>query len=95
MDFNLENLQKAYSFDASAIGSVPQAIYCFLISTDFVDTLKKSISIGGDSDTIACIACSIAGAYFGVPNKLALEAQRYIPSEYMNIINAFDEKYCK
>lgn len=95
LDFNLEKLRKTYLFDASAIGSVPQAIYCFLISTDFVDTLKNSISIGGDSDTIACIACSIAGAYFGVPNKLALEVQRFIPSEYMNIINAFDEKYCK
>ena len=81
-------------FDVKAIGSVPQAIYCFLISNDFVETLKNSISIGGDSDTIACIACSIAGAYYGVPNYLIDRVKKYIPNEYLKIINDFDYKFC-
>lgn len=94
LDFDLGELQKTYMFDVKAIGSVPQAIYCFLISNDFVETLKNSISIGGDSDTIACIACSIAGAYYGVPNYLIDRVKKYIPNEYLKIINDFDNKFC-
>ena len=62
------------------------------------ETLKQAeISCKCTHDNIDAINMTkaVAGAYFGVPNKLALEVQRYIPSEYMNIINAFDEKYCK
>ena len=94
LDFDLGELQKTYMFDVKAIGSVPQAIYCFLISNDFMETLKNSISIGGDSDTIACIACSIAGAYYGVPNYLIDRVKKYIPNEYLKIINDFDNKFC-
>lgn len=46
-------------------GSVPQAIRAFLESHDLEDAIRKAISIGGDGDTIACIARAIAQAYYG------------------------------
>jgi ADP-ribosylglycohydrolase len=58
------SLNKNYSFDVSCQGSVPQAIICFLESESFEDALRKAISIGGDSDTIACISCGIAEAFY-------------------------------
>lgn len=59
-----ERLNKEYTFDVSCQGSVPQAIVCFLESDNFEDALRKAISIGGDSDTIACITCGISEAFY-------------------------------
>lgn len=57
-------LNETYDFDVSCQGSVPEAIICFLESIDFEDCLRNAISIGGDSDTIASMACAIADAYY-------------------------------
>jgi type I restriction enzyme M protein len=79
IDFNYEELRRNYKFDATCQGSVPEALYCFLISDSFEETIKTAISIGGDSDTIAAIAGSIAEAYFGIPDKIKKEALKRIP----------------
>lgn len=89
LSFNLEELQKNYRFSSKCIDSVPQALYCFTISNSFEDAIKKSISIGGDSDTIACIVGGISEAYYGIPERLIKESAQFIP-EYINeIINKF------
>ena len=62
LDYNV--LLKSYRFDVSCEGSVPEAIYAFLISNSFEDTIRTAVSIGGDTDTIACMAGSIAEAYY-------------------------------
>lgn len=85
LDFSLEDLQKNYRFTAKAIDSVPQAIYCFLVSADFEDAIRKAISIGGDADTIAAITGSIAEAYYGIPEQLLKEVWDYVP-EYVKVI---------
>ncbi len=64
IDFNYQDLVKNYTFSAKCEDSVPQAIYCFLISKDFEDCLRTSVSIGGDTDTVSAISCSIAEAYY-------------------------------
>lgn len=69
-NFNYEELKKHYRFDESCQGTVPQAIYCFLISKDFEDCLRTSVSIGGDTDTLCAISCAIADAYYGVPESI-------------------------
>jgi ADP-ribosylglycohydrolase len=61
----LDEIRPNYRFDVSCQGSVPQAIIAFLESTDFEDAIRNAISIGGDSDTIACITGSIAEAFYG------------------------------
>ena len=59
-----EELVRTYKFNATCQGSVPQAIYCFLISNSLPDTIRNCISIGGDCDTTAAMAGSIAEAYY-------------------------------
>lgn len=81
-EFNIEDLQHNYRFSSRTIDSVPQAIFCFLESTSFEDCLRKSISIGGDTDTIAAISCSIAESFFGIPEDIKQKALEYLPIEY-------------
>lgn len=70
MNFTLDTIRPSYSFDVSCEGSVPQAIEAFLEGEDFLDVIRLAISIGGDSDTIAAIAGSLAEAYEPAPEDL-------------------------
>lgn len=88
--FTLDNIRKDYQFDETCQGSVPQAIECFCESTSFEDAIRNAISIGGDSDTIACIAGAIAEAYYGVPSKLKFLALRYLDASMKKIIRDFE-----
>lgn len=67
IDFTLDEIRENYYFDVSCQGSVPQAIVAFLEGEDFSDVISKAISIGGDSDTIAAIAGSMAEACYPIP----------------------------
>lgn len=89
LDFNLDNLRYNYTFTSKAIDSIPQAIYCFLESSSFEDSIRKAISIGGDTDTIACITGSLAEAYYGIPVELINEVKIYIKDYMKPIINKF------
>lgn len=72
--------------------SVPEALVCFAESTDFEDTIRKSVSIGGDSDTIAAMAGAIAEAYYGVPEKYVIKAKEYLPEVLLDAINYVEER---
>lgn len=96
LDFNYEDLRKNYKFDSSCQGSVPESIYCFLISDSFEECIRTAISIGGDSDTIAAISGSIAEAFYGIPNNILTEVYKRLPSQFndcnpLEIINKFIE----
>ena len=67
LDYDLEDLRRNYKFSSKSINSVPQAIFAFLESNSFEETIRNAISIGGDTDTIACIAGSLAESYYGIP----------------------------
>ena len=92
LDFDLEQLQRNYTFKVNCNDSVPQAIYVFLESNDFEDGIRKAISIGGDSDTIAAITGSICEAYYGIPEHLKIETLRYLEPYMIDIIDEFYEK---
>lgn len=70
VDFTLDEIRDDFKFDETCEGTVPYAIVAFLESTSFEDAIRNAISIGGDSDTIACITGSIAGAFYGVPSEM-------------------------
>lgn len=70
LDFTLDEIRAEYEFDVSCAGSVPQAIKAFLEGESFADVLACAISIGGDSDTIAAIAGSIAEVIYPIPQGL-------------------------
>ena len=78
LDFTVDGIRDGYSFDVTCQGSVPEAIVCFLDSTDFEDAIRNAVSLGGDADTQACIAGSIAEAYYGIPDSLQEEIFDYI-----------------
>lgn len=74
IDFTLDEIRPSYRFNVSCQGSVPQAFEAFFESNGFIDAIRNAVSIGGDSDTIAAIAGSIAWAYYsrgGVTDEMA------------------------
>lgn len=90
LDFTIDEIRGTYMFDVTCQGSVPQAIEAFLESGSFEDAIRTAVSVGGDSDTIAAIAGSIAEAFYGVPEELKDKALSYLDSELRAI---FDEWY--
>jgi len=89
LGFNLGEIRFYYCFDETCQGSVPQAIKAFLESGSFEDAIKKAITLGGDSDTIACMAGGIAEAYYGVPEYLKKQAMDKLDSHIKGIIEKF------
>jgi len=85
-----------YAFDVSSQGTVPQAIRAFLDSTDVEDAIRTAISLGGDSDTLACITGGIAQAFYrNVPNPIQKAVYRVLDERLGLITLRFMEKYCE
>ncbi|MCH5162066.1 MAG: ADP-ribosylglycohydrolase family protein [Clostridiales bacterium] len=90
-------LVKHYSWDygmgsVTCQSSVPQAIACFNEAKDFEDVIRTSVSIGGDSDTIAAMAGGIAEAYYGIPSEIEKRARTFLPKEFIDIVDAVRAK---
>jgi len=86
----LDNIRIDYGFDETCQGSVPQAIIAFLESDDFENAVRKAVSIGGDSDTIACIAGGIAEAFYGgVPEDIRSEVMVRLDKDMIKIVSEF------
>ena len=87
----LDEIRPTYAFDVSCPGSVPEAIIAFLESTSLEDCVRNAVSIGGDSDTIAAIACSIYAAKTTSDDKeLMKRFEYYLPQDLMQIMERFD-----
>lgn len=89
IDYNLKDLQKNNRFYVKASITARLAVYCFLQSESFEDCLRKTLSIGGDSDTLAAVSCGLAGAYFGVPQEILNGALEYLDENQKLIIQNF------
>ena len=70
---SLDDIRPFYHHVESCQETVPEAMTAFFEGIDFEDVIRNAVSIGGDSDTVACIAGSIAEAYFEIPKELKLE----------------------
>jgi len=93
---NLDEIRPDYQFDVSCQGSVPEAIIAFLESTDFEGAIRLAISLGGDSDTIACITGGIVEAFYGeIPEYIVENSLRVLPAEFIKVIEEFSNKYRK
>jgi ADP-ribosylglycohydrolase len=91
----LSQIRPGYAFDVSCQGSVPESIIAFLESHDYVDALRKAVSLGGDSDTMACIAGSIAQAYYRyIPEDVLVSARRRLDPDLLQVVDAFSVQYC-
>lgn len=90
----VDEIRKDYHFYVSCQESVPEAIIAFLDSESFEDAIRKAVSLGGDSDTQACIAGGIAEAYYGyVPLEIEKKTRTYLPAEMLTLIDEFYERH--
>lgn len=93
---SVDEIRPTYTFDVSCQGTVPQAIRAFLDSTDFEDSIRTAISLGGDSDTLACITGGIAQAFYrNIPNAIQKAVYRVLDDRLGLITLRFMEKYCE
>ena len=89
----IDDIRLIYSFDVSCQGSVPESIIAFLESEDFESAIRLAISLGGDSDTIACITGSIAHAFYKeIDEELIIEIRERLPMEMLEIIDQFKNR---
>lgn len=83
----LDEIRPNYRHETSAQKSVPEAIISFLEAENFEDAIRNAVSLGGDSDTLAAIAGSIAEAFFGVPEDLIDKVRDEIPVAMLKVID--------
>ena len=89
----LSQIRPGYKFDVSCQGSVPESIIAFLESNDYEDAVRLAVSIGGDSDTIACITGSIAHAFYKeIPSFIVSEVKSRLSSELWQVLERFNER---
>jgi ADP-ribosylglycohydrolase len=91
----VDEIRPGYGFDESCQGSVPEAIICFLESQDFEGAIRRAVSLGGDTDTMACIAGAIAEAHYGgVPDSIANAVRSRLPEDLLDVVDRFRARYC-
>ncbi len=94
LSFTLKDIRPNYTFDVTCQGSVPQAIVSFLESIDFEDAVRNAISLGGDSDTLACMAGGMAQAFYkSIPEEIEAFTRKKLPQEMIRIMDEFNGKY--
>lgn len=94
LDQRLTDIRPHYKFDSSCAGSVPPAIIAFLESDDFESAIRNAISLGGDSDTIACITGGIAQAFYSeIPAHILGPVRLRLDGQLKMVIDEFNARY--
>jgi len=98
-DYNLnrtcDEIRPNYKFDSSCQGTVPEAIIAFIESNSYENAVRKAISLGGDSDTMACITGGIAQAFYKeIPKDIVERGLSTVPEDMMKTIEEFNKVYC-
>jgi ADP-ribosylglycohydrolase len=88
----LNQIRPTYHHVESCQETVPEAIIAFLEGADFEDVIRNAVSLGGDTDTLAAIAGSMAEAFFGVPEKLKKECRARIDKDMLEVLFQFNER---
>ncbi|MBN2297618.1 MAG: ADP-ribosylglycohydrolase family protein [Deltaproteobacteria bacterium] len=90
----VDDIRPSYSFDVSCQGTVPEAIIAFLDSESYEDAIRNAISLGGDSDTLACITGGVAEAFYGsIPDEIKSKVEEILPPDLWEVTKAFCDKY--
>ena len=85
-----DEIRPEYKHVESCQETVPEAITAFLEGEDFEDVIRMAVSLGGDCDTLTCIAGSMAEAFYGVPEELKEECRKRLPEEMLEVLDRFD-----
>ena len=89
-----DEIRPGYHHVESCQETVPQALTAFLEGNDFEDAIRNAVSLGGDCDTLTCIAGSMAEAFWGVPARLVTECESRIPKDMLQVVRRFN-KACR
>ena len=89
MDRTTDEIRPTYFFSEASQKSVPEALVCALEGNSYEEVVRLAISIGGDSDTIAAIAGSVAEARFGIPEKFVNQAKGLLQKDMLDIYEQF------
>ena len=85
-----DQIRPGYRHAESCQQTVPEAITAFLEGEDFEDVIRTAVSLGGDCDTLTCIAGSMAEAFYGVPEALKTECVNRLDREMLRVLDRFD-----
>jgi ADP-ribosylglycohydrolase len=86
-----DEIRPEYRHVESCQGTVPEAVTAFLEGNDFEDVIRTAVSLGGDCDTLTCIAGSMAEAFYGVPEELKEECRKRITPEMREVLERFEK----
>ena len=98
MDMTITQLQEQNVFSSKGIVTVPQAIFCYLKGPMYAEklgmsnyeaTVRLALSIGGDTDTIACMAGAMAATNYGIPDEIKQKIETYLNDEQLELIDKF------
>ena len=84
-----DEIRPNYWHNETCMQTVPEAITAFLEGNTFEDVIRTAVSLGGDCDTLAAIAASIAEAFYGVPDALKEECHMRLSDDLNNVLNRF------
>ena len=87
-----DEIRPTYHHVETCQQTVPEAITAFMEGTDFEDVIRTAVSLGGDCDTLTCIAGSIAEAFYGVPEEMKAECRKRLPKDMLEVVDRFDEE---
>ena len=90
-----DEIRPTYHHVESCQETVPEAITAFLEGDDFEDVIRTAVSLGGDCDTLTCIAGAVAEAYYGVPKELKAECRKRLDKDILAVLERFMEKIGK
>lgn len=94
LERSVDDIRPNYGFDVSCQGSVPEAIIAFLDSDSVEDAIRNAVSLGGDSDTMACIAGGIAEAFHGdVPDRIREPVEALLPEDLAQVTRSFRGRF--
>lgn len=89
-----DEIRPTYGWESSCQGTVPEAIVAFLDSTDFESAIRLAVSLGGDSDTLACITGGIAEAYYkDIPEHIYQEVWYFLPKDLKEVLKEFGKRF--
>jgi ADP-ribosylglycohydrolase len=89
----LDKIRRGYCFSSSCADTVPVSFGAFLESEDYEGALRRAISVGGDADTTACMAGALAGAYWGIPSRVASWVLQTLPADMREVVLAFEGRF--
>ena len=87
----IDEIRPTYEWNDICQQSVPESIIAFLDGQDFKDVVRLAVSLGGDADTLGAIAGSIAACIYSIPEQIAIECEKRLPTDLLKIMRDFEQ----